>query len=749
MYQHIRKQHQKEPILSLPKFQCGHCSTECSSTRNLLRHLRNLHNLNGNFKCTCCTNIFGEQEAFNTHLRHSHAVTAGPSITRRSDFGESAKIGDIKTALKSAFTIYRLELKPSAIEPFHYLVSNTNQILSFINGKLPENGSTRVGLTIHVRLLKPLEGETVVVYFHTRMERLGHELDEDDFNNFVDQLVSQLNVYCSGGSDWVVETLLAVEVKVAAPVRESGSSFIPTPAILSGLTRSILNVKNKKDEMCFLYSVLAALYPQKKHCDRPSAYFNLLDKMEYRMQDFPMCLSKIRFFEKRNNVSITVYRFDHDKLYNVYHSKNQASRKKIKLLLLMDGTKSHYCLIKIFSNLMHKLNRSSKKRTKGPKSRFCGNCFQPVIRKSYGKHVEFCEDHKPLEIQMPSESQTISFSSWQKTQWCSFVVYADLEAIDVPSTSDSCNASNTTENERQYPASFGAVLFDQQKGPLVKSAFYRGPDCIDRLMESLRDWLLWAYSQKQKHRILKISGVEREQLLTDPNSDCCICGKFVDSVHKVIHHCHLTGQIFGVAHAECNLKARSVTFLPVFFHNLARYDAHHIIKNLKLKENERLSAISRTDEVYISFSVSIPVGSYKTKKGQIVKVSNTLRFLDSFQFMSQSLDSLAKTLKKEDFALLKHYFTETSPNNDWTLLCEKRIFPYSYLDSFEKFNQPLPPYGNDWRNTLTGKIDVTKDQYKKALDLYNSFKQREKRVYDLSQNVKFHLIDTDFEHLCI
>ena len=187
-----------------------------------------------------------------------------PSNTRTSDIGESAKIGDTKTALKSAFTIYRLDLKPSAVEPFHYLVSNTNQILSFINGKLPENGSTRVGLTIHVRLLIPLEGETVVVYFHTRMERLSHELDEDDFNNFVDQLISLLNVYQSGGSDWVVETLLAVEVKVAAPVRESDSSFIPTPATLSGLTKSILNVKNEKDDMCFLYSVLAALYPEKK-----------------------------------------------------------------------------------------------------------------------------------------------------------------------------------------------------------------------------------------------------------------------------------------------------------------------------------------------------------------------------------------------------------------------------------------------------------------------------------------------------
>ena len=70
----------------------------------------------------------------------------------------------------------------------------------------------------------------MIAYFYSKLERLGHELQDDDFNNFVDQLISQMNVYCSGGSGWVVDTLLAVEVKVAAPVRQSGSSFIPTPA---------------------------------------------------------------------------------------------------------------------------------------------------------------------------------------------------------------------------------------------------------------------------------------------------------------------------------------------------------------------------------------------------------------------------------------------------------------------------------------------------------------------------------------
>ena len=248
------------------------------------------------------------------------------------------------------------------------------------------------------------------------MERFGHEVIEDDYNHFVDQLISQLNIYCTAGSGWVVELLLAVEIKVAAPIRETGSSYIETPASLSGLRRSILYVKNKRDEFCFLYSVLAALYPQKKNVDRPSSYVDKFDELRFQRSDLPMCLSKIDFFEKRNDLSITVYRFENETLQNVYHSKNQTSRRKIKLLLLLDGQKSHYCLFKNFSNLMHKLHRSSRKRCKGPKSKFCGNCFPPIIRSNYRKHIEFCEDHKSLEITMPQCDTTVSFNNWQKTQ---------------------------------------------------------------------------------------------------------------------------------------------------------------------------------------------------------------------------------------------------------------------------------------------------------------------------------------------
>ena len=59
------------------------------------------------------------------------------------------------------------------------------------------------------------------------------------------------------------------------------------------------------------------------------------------------------------------------------------------------------------------------------------------------------------------ESPTPEFVSWE-TQKCPFVVYADLEAINVETKSLSRANTRTTEIERQYAASFGAVPVDSR-----------------------------------------------------------------------------------------------------------------------------------------------------------------------------------------------------------------------------------------------------------------------------------------------
>ena len=256
---------------------------------------------------------------------------------------------------------------------------------------------------------------------------------------------------------------------------------------------------------------------------------------------------------------------------------------------------------------------------------------------------------------------------------------------------------------------------------IEKSAFYRGADCVSKLMETLRSWLKWVYSEKQTFRRLQISVTDRQKYQSPMTINCCICGDSITLSERVIHHCHVTGKIFAVAHSSCNLKARSTSYLPIYFHNLSRYDAHHIIKNLTLLSGEKLSAISRTDETYIFSSVSVPVGFYYTKNHQNSTITNNLRFLDSFQFMFQSLDSLAKTLKTDDFSLLKTFFSSTHPTVDWKLLTRKNHFLYSYLILFPKFEKPLLNYGDDWKNTLTSKIDTSEADVAQAFKIHTLF----------------------------
>ena len=174
-----------------------------------------------------------------------------------------------------------------------------------------------------------------------------------------------------------------------------------------------------------------------------------IEKLCFSPKFTSMLLSDILSVEKRNPCSIGVYQLDNTKLVSVYHSKNQKGRYKFDLLRLLENNSSHYCLIKIFPNLLDFLTRSKSKQNKGPISRFCRNCFQPIVKKkNFKKHVSFCQNNAPLEIRMPLESTTLEFVSWEKTQKCPFVVYADLEAINVETKSLSPASSRTRETER-------------------------------------------------------------------------------------------------------------------------------------------------------------------------------------------------------------------------------------------------------------------------------------------------------------
>ena len=61
----------------------------------------------------------------NEHLRTFHSIQSNSQVTKRLNFSESVSASAIKTAIKSSFTVYRLDLEKNDVEPFHYLISNT------------------------------------------------------------------------------------------------------------------------------------------------------------------------------------------------------------------------------------------------------------------------------------------------------------------------------------------------------------------------------------------------------------------------------------------------------------------------------------------------------------------------------------------------------------------------------------------------------------------------------------------------
>ena len=107
-------------------------------------------------------------------------------------------------------------------------------------------------------------------------------------------------------------------------------------------------------------------------------------------------------------------------------------------------------------------------------------------------------------------------------------------------------------------------------------------------------------------------------------------------------------------------------------------------------------------------------------------ISN-VKFKDSYQFLMASLDSLTKNLVKKEI-------TENNPDvfenlssefkgEQLQLLKKKGIFPYDYLDSFDKFNETSLPNKEMFYNRLCNS-NVTQEEYDHAINVWNKFNMK-------------------------
>ena len=95
--------------------------------------------------------------------------------------------------------------------------------------------------------------------------------------------------------------------------------------------------------------------------------------------------------------------------------------------------------------------------------------------------------------------------------------------------------------------------------------------------------------------------------------------------------------------------------------------------------------------------------------------------LDSYKFMSASLDNLVQNLPKEKLTLMDQQFRKY-PAETVDLLKKKGSFPYGYVDSFAKLEETSLPPLKMWKNSLDQfNVTTTAEEYAHALKVYNKF----------------------------
>ena len=180
---------------------------------------------------------------------------------------------------------------------------------------------------------------------------------------------------------------------------------------------------------------------------------------------------------------------------------------------------------------------------------------------------------------------------------------------------------------------------------------------------------------------------------------------YVEDDVKVKDHCHITGKYRGSAHRVCNINVELNHKISILFHNLKNYDSHLIMQELG-KINFETNVIPNGLGKYMSFNIN-----------------NKLIFIESFQFLSSSLDSLVKGLGKNGFKYLSQEFDSKVLD----LAKQKGFHTDEYMSDFEKFKEELTSKENFY-SFLTGKKLVIKSEH--VLKIWGKFDMETMKNYN-------------------
>lgn len=563
--------------------------------------------------------------------------------------------------------------------------------------------------------------------------------------NIVDEIMQGVENATFQGSGFTLSAIISLNVQVSSYEPLKGSSYVQTPKKLAS-KKAIINVQNK-DNMCFKWAILSALHATAKHPQRVSEYKNYENELNFNNIKFPVSIKDIEKFEKQNEtISVNVYFYEEKNscVYPLRLTKHVKERHihllllsgknrivtdgeetiagKIKVMLESDQIRLHYCWIKHLSRLL-----SSQLSAHGHANYICDRCLNYfTTNEKLERHVRSCANE--YQIKMPPLSEDcIKFRGYAKQLKAPFIVYADIEALleqleeneQRHIFSETCK---TKAYQKHIPYSIGYYFKSEHDDSL---SYYKSsgntPNCVEWFVDEMVKISHLVESKLSYNAPMNKLTQEEIDEFYAPETVCFICSlPFSPYETRVRDHCHHTGKYRGPAHAYCNLNFQESREIPVVMHNLSGYDAHLIIKKLATQVKGDVKIIPNNSEQYISFTKTIQEGIDPTSPYD-KKIK--LKFIDSCRFMRTSLSELASLIPSEKKFILYKEFLKDYPHKLLPMLERKGVFPYDYVDSFERLNETVLPSREQFYSKLYQE-EINENEYEFARQVWEKFKTK-------------------------
>ena len=624
-------------------------------------------------------------------------------------------ISQVEKALKGYTQSFEVELRDKK-DPLVQSQKSRRAVEYLFNNLLVQTKGFKFVETLQVKFIKYSNDKKILKnsFFNSSADLIINKTDiKLSLQASQQQILNKIAQWISEGSGWTIQSIENHYINIVNYNPLKGSSYIKLPQELKN--RGLINLQNEDNE-CFRWCHIRHLNAQEKDPQRiKKTDKQHIEKLDYSGIEFPVTVKQINKIEKQNNICINLFGYEEKQPFPIFISKEKFT-DHMELLLITEGENKHFVLIKDFNKFMFRQTKHEHRKY------FCMYCLQCFSREDVlTEHKSNCIlINGKQAIKMPKKGDKVYFKNHHKQQSVPFVIYADFEAITekVQSCQPNNEKSYTEAYQKHTDCGYGykVVCCYDDLNDSKPIQIYRGENAVYKFMENMLKEVNWCKSIIKNHFNKPLKMTEENEIDFKKAIKCHICDKhYKNEDIRVRDHCHITGEFRGSAHQDCNLKLRinpETIKIPVVFHNLRGYDSHFIMQQIGQIAKEHIYTNKKGQKKEMNIN-AIP---NNMEKYMAFMLGNHLVFLDSFQFMSSSLNNLVKNLPDEALKYTEQEFK----NEQFNLMKQKGIYPYDYMDSFEKFNETKLPFKQHFYSILNDE-HISDEQYKHAQNVWNTF----------------------------